>query len=40
MISLIFAPLPDFLDNWLGALVAHSLIIPFAAATLTTCLLT
>jgi hypothetical protein len=36
VIRLIFAPLPNFLDNWIGALVAHSLTIPFAAATLTT----
>jgi hypothetical protein len=36
VIRLIFSPLPDFLDNWLGALVAHSLTIPFAAAALTT----
>lgn len=36
IIQLIFAPLPDFLDAWLGSLVAHSLTIPFAAAALTT----
>jgi hypothetical protein len=36
LIRLIFAPLPDFLDDWLGSLVAHSLTIPFAAAALTT----
>jgi hypothetical protein len=36
VIRLIFAPLPDFLDTWLGSLVAHSLTIPFAAAALTT----
>ena len=36
VIRLVFAPLPDFLDTWIGALVAHSLTIPFAAATLTT----
>jgi hypothetical protein len=36
LIRLLFAPLPDFLDNWLGSLVAHSLTIPFAAAALTT----
>jgi hypothetical protein len=35
VIQLIFAPLPDFLDAWLGSLVAHSLTVPFAAATLT-----
>jgi hypothetical protein len=36
IIQLLFAPLPEFLDTWLGSLVAHSLTIPFAAATLTT----
>jgi hypothetical protein len=36
VIRLIFSPLPDFLDAWLGSLVAHSLTIPFAAAALTT----
>ncbi len=36
LIRLVFSPLPDFLDNWLGALVAHSLTVPFAAAALTT----
>jgi hypothetical protein len=36
VIRLIFAPLPDFLDAWLGGLVAHSLTIPFAAAALAT----
>jgi hypothetical protein len=36
VIRLAFAPLGDFLDAWLGALVAHSLTVPFAAATLTT----
>jgi hypothetical protein len=36
VIRLIFAPLPDFLDAWLGSLVAHSLTIPFAAAALAT----
>ncbi len=36
VIRLLFAPLPDFLDVWLGSLVAHSLTVPFAAATLTT----
>jgi hypothetical protein len=35
VIRLIFAPLPDFLDTWLGSLVAHSLTVPFAAAALT-----
>jgi hypothetical protein len=36
LIRLVFSPLPDFLDNWIGSLVAHSLTIPFAAAALTT----
>jgi hypothetical protein len=36
VIKLLFAPLPDFLDAWLGSLVGHSLTVPFAAATLTT----
>src|SRR4051812_49249504 len=36
VIRLVFAPLPDFLDVWLGSLVAHSLTVPFAAAALTT----
>jgi hypothetical protein len=36
VIRLLFAPLPDFLDVWLGSLIAHSLTVPFAAATLTT----
>jgi hypothetical protein len=36
IIRALFAPLPDFLDAWLGSLVAHSLTIPFAAAALTT----
>jgi hypothetical protein len=36
VIQLVFAPLPDFLDTWLGSLVAHSLTVPFAAAALTT----
>jgi hypothetical protein len=36
VIRLVFAPLPDFLDAWIGSLIAHSLTIPFAAATLTT----
>jgi hypothetical protein len=30
------ALLPDFVDVWLGSLVAHSLTVPFAAAALTT----
>src|SRR5262249_49361299 len=36
LIRLVSAPLPDFVDTWLGPLVAHSLTIPFAAAALTT----
>jgi hypothetical protein len=36
VIRLVFAPLPEFLDVWLGSLVAHSLTVPFAAAALTT----
>jgi hypothetical protein len=36
IIRALFAPLPDFLDAWLGGLVAHSVTIPFAAAALTT----
>src|SRR5436305_1183505 len=36
LIRLVFSPLPSFLDNWLGSLVAHSLTVPFAAAALTT----
>jgi hypothetical protein len=36
VISLLFAPLPEFFDTWLGSLVAHSLTVPFAAAALTT----
>ena len=36
VIRLILSPLPGFLDTWLGSLVAHSVTIPFAAATLTT----
>jgi hypothetical protein len=36
VIQALFAPLPDFLDAWLGSLVAHSLTVPFAAAALTT----
>jgi hypothetical protein len=35
VIRLIFSPLPDFLDAWLGGLVAHSVTVPFAAAALT-----
>jgi hypothetical protein len=36
LIRLLFAPLPDFLDAWLGSLVAHSVTVPFAAVALTT----
>jgi hypothetical protein len=36
VIRLVFAPLPEFLDVWLGSLVAHSVTVPFAAAALTT----
>jgi hypothetical protein len=36
VIRAVFAPLPDFLDAWLGGLVAHSVTVPFAAAALTT----
>ena len=36
IIRVLFTPLPDFLDAWLGSLVAHSLTVPFAAAALTT----
>jgi hypothetical protein len=36
VIRLVFAPLPDFLDAWLGSLVAHSVTVPFAAAALAT----
>jgi len=36
VIRLVFSPLPDFLDAWIGSLVAHSLTIPFAVAALTT----
>jgi hypothetical protein len=36
LIGLLFAPLPEFLDTWLGSLVAHSLTVPFAVAAVTT----
>ena len=36
IIRLILSPLPDFLDDWLGALIAHSLTVPFPAAALVT----
>jgi hypothetical protein len=35
LIQLVFSPLPDFLDTWLGSLIAHSLTVPFMAAALT-----
>jgi hypothetical protein len=34
IIRLVFAPLPEFLETWLGSLIAHSLTVPFAAAAL------
>lgn len=36
IIGLIFSPLPDFLETWIGSLIAHSLTVPFAAAALAT----
>ena len=36
VITLLFSPLPEFFDTWLGSLVAHSLTVPFAAAAITT----
>ncbi len=36
VITLLFAPLPDFFDTWFGSLVGHSLTVPFAAAAITT----
>jgi hypothetical protein len=36
LIRLLFSPLPDFFDAWIGSLVAHSLTVPFAAAAITT----
>ena len=36
LIQALFAPLPNFVDAWLGSLVADSLTVPFAAAALTT----
>jgi hypothetical protein len=36
LIQVVFSPLPNFLDVWLGSLVAHSVTVPFAAAALTT----
>ena len=36
LIGLLFSPLPEFFDAWIGSLVANSLTVPFAAAALTT----
>ena len=36
LIQAAFSPLPDFLGNWLGSLIADSLTVPFAAAALAT----
>jgi hypothetical protein len=36
LIEAAFSPLPDFLDAWLGSLIAHSITVPFAAVALTT----
>jgi ABC-type multidrug transport system fused ATPase/permease subunit len=36
IIQLLFAPLPEFFDTWIGSVVAHSLTVPFAAAAVTT----
>jgi hypothetical protein len=36
IVRLIFSPLPQFIEVWLGSLVADSLTVPFAAAALTT----
>jgi hypothetical protein len=36
LIRAAFLWLPNFLDAWIGGLVAHSLTVPFAAAALTT----
>jgi hypothetical protein len=36
VIILLFAPLPEFFDVWLGSVFANSLTVPFAAAALTT----
>jgi hypothetical protein len=36
IIELVFRPLPNFLDTWIGGLVAHSLTVPYAAAVLAT----
>jgi hypothetical protein len=36
IVRLIFSPLPNFFEVWLGSLLADSLTVPFAAAALTT----
>src|SRR6185503_19937928 len=36
VVRLIFSPLPNFIEVWLGSLLADSLTVPFAAAALTT----
>jgi hypothetical protein len=36
IIGALFAPLPDFLDAYVGSVVAHCLTVPFGAAVLTT----
>jgi hypothetical protein len=36
IVRLIFSPLPNFIEAWLGSLLADSLTVPFAAAALTT----
>ncbi len=36
IIRVILSPLPEFLNAWLGALVAHSLTVPFVVAAITT----
>jgi hypothetical protein len=36
IVRLIFSPLPNFIEVWLGSLLADSLTVPFAAAALTT----
>jgi hypothetical protein len=35
VIGLILSPLPNFLDDWLGSLIAHSVTAPFTAVALT-----
>jgi hypothetical protein len=36
LIQALFAPLPDFIDGWLGGLVASSVLAPFVALAWTT----